>query len=163
MVDPGESSNTASSAFIYGSTFALAVLGSLIIMILYNYKDVNKFFSITLFVIFPILMYFCSSALSIAGQKIACGRVNVSQAFLGGLPTLLSIFVFLFISSFRYARLPIVSVFSSLMNKGIESHTLEIAEQSNPVLKGIAVGYYMFFAVMFGQVITSSLSQSCGL
>ncbi len=35
------------------------------------------------------------------------------------------------------------------------------AEKRAPMLKGIAIGYYMFFGILCGQVISSGLSQSC--
>ncbi len=35
------------------------------------------------------------------------------------------------------------------------------AEKRAPMLKGIAIGYYMFFGILCGQVVSSGLSQSC--
>jgi hypothetical protein len=35
------------------------------------------------------------------------------------------------------------------------------AERRAPMLKGISIGYYMFFGILCGQVVSSGLSQSC--
>ena len=159
------------SGFIYGSTVILAVIGSVAIYIMYMIIGASNI-AIYQWVIYPVIMYILSVCVFLIGNTIYCkGPVNVGRAFISSLSTYISIIGFMILSSFSFLRIPIASVLGRLeiptnamkqADKQLYSSQGILAlENLFPRLKGLSVGFYMFFAIMFGQVITSSLSQTC--
>lgn len=159
------------SGFIYGSTVILAVIGSVAIYIMYMIIGASNI-AIYQWVIYPVIMYILSVCVFLIGNTIYCkGPVNVGRAFISSLSTYISIIGFMILSSFSFLRIPIASVIGRLeiptnamkqADKQLYSSQGILAlEYLFPRLKGLSVGFYMFFAIMFGQVITSSLSQTC--
>lgn len=159
------------SGFIYGSTVILAVIGSVAIYIMYMIIGASNI-AIYQWVIYPVIMYILSVCVFLIGNTIYCkGPVNVGRAFISSLSTYISIIGFMILSSFSFLRIPIASVLGRLeiptnamkqADKQLYSSQGILAlEYLFPRLKGLSVGFYMFFAIMFGQVITSSLSQTC--
>ena len=159
------------SGFIYGSTVILAIIGSVAIYIMYMIIGASNI-AIYQWVIYPVIMYILSVCVFLIGNTIYCkGPVNVGRAFISSLSTYISIIGFMILSSFSFLRIPIASVIGRLeiptnamkqADKQLYSSQGILAlEYLFPRLKGLSVGFYMFFAIMFGQVITSSLSQTC--
>jgi hypothetical protein len=159
------------SGFIYGSTVILAIIGSVAIYIMYMIIGASNI-AIYQWVIYPVIMYILSVCVFLIGNTIYCkGPVNVGRAFISSLSTYISIIGFMILSSFSFLRIPIASVLGRLeiptnamkqADKQLYSSQGILAlEYLFPRLKGLSVGFYMFFAIMFGQVITSSLSQTC--
>ena len=94
---------------------------------------------------------------------MSCRSVAIGRGFLAALATVLSSYVSMGLSHIAILRVPIGSIFSSYFatrQELIES-SLEMIEQKHPVLMGISVAYYMFWGIMFGQVITTGLSAGC--
>lgn len=141
-------------------------------------------FKLYLWIGIPILAYLVASSMNIATQYSACGSIDTGKAFLGGLTSLLSAFIGLFISSFEICRIPIASVFAPIfVGKTVdvtrnESNTtvnaarnskgccspklmLEEVETAVPLIKGIGYGFYMLFAMLFGGMVGTGIAVVC--
>jgi hypothetical protein len=159
------------SGFIYGSTIILAIIGSLSMYIMYVVISSSNI-AIYQWIVFPVIMYILSVCVFLIGNTIYCkGPVNVGRAFISSLSTYISVIGFMIVSSFSFLRIPIASVLgrivipTNIMKQAdkqlYSSQGILALEYLFPTLKGLSVAFYMFFAIMFGQVITSSLSQTC--
>lgn len=155
MPDPDKSSQ--SSSYKYGSTFAFAVFVALGIIILYkNYYALGTSFSFILWGVLPIVIFFMGVGLNMIGQKIACSTVNAGSAFSSTMTLPLFVYGTLALSQISYLRAPVTSLFVQLPNV-----TVLESEAKYPILKGAAVAYYVFFGILFGQVVSSGMSQVC--
>jgi hypothetical protein len=156
MISPDKSS---SSSFIYGSTFSLAIFLSLIIVVLYTFqKSISMVidFNIVIWLIIPFIAFILGLGLNIAGQYIACNNSNIGIAFSSSWPIIICMYSALLISLVSYIRAPVTSLFVQMPNV-----TVIDAEKATPAYKGLAVGFYVFWAVVFGQVFSSGMSQVC--
>lgn len=155
MPDPDKSSS--SSSYTYGSTFAFGIFVALVIIVLYGqYNSMKGYFSFVLWGILPLTIFIMGVGLNLIGQKIACNKVDVGSAFSATLYLPLWVYFFLGISQISYVRAPVTSLFVQLPDV-----TVLQAEKERPTLKGIAVAYYVFFGILFGQIFSSGLSQAC--
>lgn len=155
MPDPDKSSS--SSSYTYGSTFAFAIFIALFIIVLYGqYNNMKGYFNFILWGILPFVIFVIGIGLNLIGQKIACSNVHISSAFAATLYLPLWVYLFLGISQISYVRAPVTSLFVQ-----IPDVTVLEAEKEQPTLKGIAVAYYVFFGILFGQIFSSGLSQVC--
>jgi cytochrome bd-type quinol oxidase subunit 2 len=156
MPDPDKSS--ASQTYVYVSTFALAIIIAIAIIIVYNQSRnfSTAMFSMILWGIIPVIIFMLGVGLNVLGQYIACKSVHVGPAFSSSWPILPFVYGALGISQISYIRAPITSLFVQ-----IPQVTVIDAENRSPTLKGFAVAYYVFFGVLFGQVISSGFSQVC--
>jgi hypothetical protein len=157
MVDPDKSS--ASSGFVYTSTIVLAIFVALMIIVLYSQYTTLSLkvnYSIIIWFVIPLLITILSFGINMFGQYTACKKTNPGNAAMSTLPVLGFIYLALGLSHISYIRAPIASLFVQLPDV-----TLLQAEKERPVFKGIAISYYVFFGMLFGQVIASGLSQIC--
>lgn len=156
MPDPDKSS--ASQTYVYVSTFAFAIMIAIVIIILYSQLRLfsNATFAMILWGILPIFIFMMGVGLNVLGQYIACKRVNVGPAFSSSWPILPFVYGALGIAQSSYVRAPITSLFVQ-----IPEVTVIDSENRFPIYKGFAVAYYVFFGVLFGQVISSGFSQVC--
>ncbi len=115
-----------------------------------------------------------------------CGKVDAGKAALGSLPSLATVFAGLGIASISYCRIPVASVFAPMMiGKAVDVTknnssssvnalknsnskeccvpriTLENVEDKYPLIQGMAYGFYIMFASLFGMVIGSGFSSIC--
>lgn len=158
MPDPDKPST--STTFVYGSTIAIGILAALVVIMLYSYqKEISAGFipfNLIIWIILPLLFAIFAFGLNSLGQFIACNRVNLKNSGLSVLPVLGFLYGALLVSHISYMRAPIASLFVQLPNV-----TLLDAERARPVIKGISIGYYVFFGILFGQIFSSGLSQAC--
>jgi hypothetical protein len=121
----------------------------LVITLLINWLSINYSLNETImkWVLLPTLGYAIAIGLNAFIQYISCGTINSSQIALGSLSVLFSILFFLLLSSLGFIRAPIQSA----------------VPLSLQVKYGyaIALGYYMFWAGMFGEAIAGGVAQSC--
>ena len=97
--------------------------------------------------VLPTLGYCIAVGLNSFIQSVSCGFVKIQQIAMGSISIPIAILFFLVISLSSFIRSPIESAVSpSLRAKygGI-----------------FALGFYMFWAGMFGESIASGFSQSC--
>jgi len=163
-----------------------AILFFLILLVLFIFKESIPTFRLVLWLAFPIIGYFVCVIVNIINQFVSCKKVDANKAFLGGLPSLGTIFLALTIASIPYCRIPVASVFTPLFvgktvdvvkNSTVTSAnslknsnskecctpkmTLESIESQFPVVAGISYGFYMMFAILFGVTIGSGISTIC--
>jgi hypothetical protein len=96
----------------------------------------------------PALGYGIAMALNSVLQRLTCGKINPVQMATGTLIVPLVIFVFLGLTLLSIVRSPIESALSPQLR-----YTYG---------KIIPVAFYMFWAGMFGEAISSGFAQSCG-
>ncbi len=169
----------------FGIAIPLGIMYGILLTILFIYKDSIPLFSVVLWIIFPIIAYLISSTVNIINQYITCKTTDAGKAFLGGVPTLISILLAMVCGNISYCRIPITSVFApliinqdadilsnnskqpSITEKSLRTYccpnkmTLSEIENLYPQLKGISMGFYVLFGVLFGSVFGSGLSSIC--
>jgi hypothetical protein len=164
MSDPDKSS---SAGYTYGTSIVLGLFIGAMIMLLYLFTLRPMIQYMLLWVGIPLLSFLLSAGMSLGGQQLACGSIDVASAFLGSVWTPISVWIFLIISSFSIMRAPVISLFSvgetncRKPRSAVESVCLSDIEQKTPTYQGIARAYYVFWGIMFGQVVSSGFSQVC--
>jgi hypothetical protein len=184
MVNP-DNKTTTTSLETFGISIPLGIIYTIILIFLFMNKDSIPFFNLFLWVIFPIIAFSLSSVVNIINQYISCNKINTGKAFLGAIPSLISILIAMGFGNISYCRIPITSVFAPiflnqqidiLSNNNINSSdiketvkkyccptkmTLSQVEEMYPQLKGISIGFYVLFGVLFGNVFGTGLSSIC--
>ena len=164
--------------------FPISIFFVIITIFLFQFRDSISYFKVILWLGFPIFTFLITSVVNIVTQYITCRTINAGKAFLGGLPSLVSIFIGLGISSISYCRIPIASVFTpliigqtiditkdksttninSLKNSKeccIPKLSLEVIETKYPTIAGLSYGFYIMFSIMFGITIGTGMSTIC--
>jgi hypothetical protein len=166
--------------------FPVSILFVIISIFIFQYRDSISYFNIILWLGFPIFTFIITSVVNIITQYVSCKTINAGKAFLGGLPSLISMLIGLGISSISYCRIPIASVFAPLIigqtidvtkNKSnininslknsnskeccIPKLSLESIESKYPIILGLSYGFYILFSIMFGMVIGTGISTIC--
>ena len=156
-------SNDSSKSFLYGTTIAFAILIILCIIVIFSNKNTIPNFKIIFWVVIPACIFLVSSGLNLIGQWMACRTVAIGKGFLAALATVLTSYASMGLSQIATLRVPIGSIFSSYFatRQELSESSLEMIEAKHPILMGISVAYYMFWGIMFGQVITTGLSAGC--
>ena len=135
--------------------FPVGALLFMIILFLFQYADTPSFLTV-LWITVPLVTYLVSGLVLMGAQASTCGSIQAGKAFLGALPTATAAAAGLGLASLAICRIPIASVMAPLfmpVKKGCcVTLTLEAAENQLPMIKGMANGFYVFFAVMFGMV-----------
>ncbi len=100
------------------------------------------------FLLLPTLGYGLALAFNSLLQYTTCTTVKIEQIAIASVPILLAIGAGLLLTLFPFIRSPIESIFSG----------------STKLVYGgaFAIGFYMFWAGMFGEAIASGMAQSCG-
>ena len=138
----------------------LAVL-SAIIVVLYFYivgnYTMTTLATILLWIAIPMSITILSIAVNAINQLIRCDSVNMVTHLKVSWVTLLLVYAVLGLTSISYIRAPVTSLFSGFFPNG----TVIGVETKVPVVRGVAVGYFMFFGVFLAQVITSGYGTIC--
>jgi hypothetical protein len=161
--------NFSSGTSLFSSLpFALMVF--LLYMILFNYENELPFFNIIYIVIIPLILYVISCSINILHQYISCKNTDMGKGFTSGIPFVISLYLFMIISSFNFSRKIVVSAIaplfvsqnSPLLNKKtLENISFQKFESLFPQSRAIAYAFYLFFAAIFGQMLGSGISQIC--
>ena len=152
--------------FIYTSTFALALVTAMIILVLFSSlaqpgRIFEGIFFKILWLVVPLCVYLISAGISIAGQHFLCGSISLAKAFTTSLSTLGLLYTFLFVPyQFPVARMPVGSIFVSKFTRQPNPDLYQV-ENANPTLMGASFAYYAFWGIAFGQIIGSSLNAAC--
>ena len=166
MSDPGISNTSIVPPIL------IAFIITLYLILLFNrvlfFKNVAEksvLYNILLYVLLPIIAYLCTFGL----KAIKC---DVAKAALGSLPVIGTVYIALLISYFPTCRIPIVSALVSgdvVANApNIRTSTdptccskkisVTYVESKNMLIKAVAYGFYLSFAVFFGIVIGDGYS-----
>ena len=153
---------TSSSAFLYSTTIVIAILFVAVTIIFFRSFSYLSFFQLLLWFILPICIYIIASFLNLAGQQISCKKVNAGKAFRNSLLVLGPVYLALIIATIPYARIPIGSLFAPLFEpKLANTMSLIPLEVRHPTLKGISYAYYIFWGILFGQIMNGNFSAAC--
>jgi hypothetical protein len=110
-----------------------------------------------LWLVIPMGITMLSIAMNAVNELIRCGSVNMITHLKVSWVTLVIVYVVLGITSISYIRAPVTSLFSGFF----PDPTVLGVEAKAPVVRGVAVGYYMLFGVLLAQVITSGYGSIC--
>ena len=178
--DTGSSSKNISAMF--ATSFPLGLLTFLLAISILTMMADSSMFTIAYWLIFPFFVYVSGFCFNLASQYMACSKVAIVQAIYGALPLLGTIYAALLIAIVPFFRNIVASAIAPLfLNKSYNVTTakttvklnmgnstksnssigLEQLETIFPMVKAIAVGFYVFFGTVFGQVIGSGISQIC--
>ena len=144
-------------------------------------------FPILLWVGLPFVAFFFVSFVNLATQQATCQRVDAGKAFLGGVPSIVTVLLGLAVASISYCRIPVASVFAPLiigeeldvvLNNTVTNAlhanrnrntkrcctpraSLEYVEKVFPDVAGCDYGFYVMFSLLFGFVFGNSLATIC--
>ena len=139
------SGSTLTVAFSFCCGFLLIALTFLTGWLSEIYKGFS--FIYYLWLILPVASYVISLILNSAIQGLSCNKVNIQQTLINSLFTPVFVVAYLLISWLRAFRGPV---------EGILPITLTVNIQEK-----ISYGFFMFWAGMLGQGLSSGFSQSC--
>jgi hypothetical protein len=113
------------------------------------YLHLNYKFSLGLlkWLVLPTLGYGITIGFNSFVQSVSCGFINIKQIALGSLPVLGAIFGFLFLTLMSFVKSPVISA----VPPNLRFNYGEI----------FALSFYMFWAGMFGESLSSGFAQSC--
>ena len=165
MGNPDKGISPVWAGFISGITLVA------IFIVITRYIDYNKDFN-NMFIVFgiiAIIAYIFSVIINILSQYFECDKVEFKQVFLGGLPSIGTIFLSFLIPYFKVCRIPIISLFSSFSNQNNNQNkntccsalSMDEIERNNPMLHTIAYSFYILWGMIYGTVIGKSMSTIC--
>jgi hypothetical protein len=113
------------------------------------YLHLNYNFSLGLlkWILLPTLGYCITFGFNSFIQSVSCGSINITQIALGSLPVPGFITIFLLLSLMSFVKSPVISA----VPPNLRFNYGEI----------FAIAFYMFWAGMFGESISSGFAQSC--
>lgn len=160
----------------------------LITLALFQFRDSIPFFKRLLWIIFPVITLFIVSGVNMITQYVSCKKINANRAFLGTVPSLISIIIGLGIATIPYCRIPVATVIAPLiigdtvditmnkLNSNVNINSLknsnskecctpklslEKIESKYPLVLGLSYGFYVVFSVLFGVTIGNGISDIC--
>jgi hypothetical protein len=95
----------------------------------------------------PTIGYLITLGLNSFIQSVSCGKVKVQQIAMGSLSVPIAIFFFLLLTLSSWVRSPVEMAVPFAMRAKYAGL--------------LAVGFYMFWAGMFGESVASGFAQSC--
>ena len=184
MSEPQESGLRLDSMTLAGP---VAIFFFILTVFLFRIWSPLPVFPILLWVGLPVTAFFVVAFVNMATQQATCRRVDAGKAFLGGVPSILTVLLGLAIASVTYCRIPVASVFAPLIvgeelnivqnNSATNSLnasrnrttkrcctprvSLEYVEQAFPDIAGCDYGFYVMFSILFGFVFGNSIATIC--
>ena len=176
---------TTSTVGTFGLSIPLGIFYGLLLFILFLNKSSIPHFNLFLWAVFPVVVYLMGFAVNIINQYVSCNTIDAGKAFLGSIPSTLSVIISMGFATFSYCRIPVTSVFAPFtMSQDVdvisnnsttpgnikravrtyccpEKMTLAQVEDLYPQLTGISYAFYVFFGVLFGTVFGAGLSSIC--
>lgn len=141
----------------------------IITLFLFYAKDSIPSFYVILWAGLPIIAFLIASGMNMASQYMYCKHTDSGKAFMGAIPVMIATFIGLAISSISFCRIPVVSIVAPLYASDTKnsstgckpSPSLESIEAKDPMVSGLAYGFYLFFSMLFGIVIGSEKAVVC--
>jgi hypothetical protein len=141
----------------------------LLILFLFEAFGNSPSFTGILWVAVPLVAYLTAGLVLMGAQTSVCGSIKAGPAFLGALPTAAATLIALAIESVTFCRIPVVSLVAPLFISSTPRKNgqppapliIETVENQFPMIKGMANGFYVFFATMFGMVAGSGDALRC--
>lgn len=177
-------SNPDSSVDGLAAAFPSAIFVFIITLALFQVMSSHASFKWVLWIGVPLLGYLASIGMNVASQYSACGDITLGNAALGGVPSLIAVWIGLIIASFDVCRIPIATVFAPVfigktvdVSRNESNIAINAVNQSKscctpklmlseveanvPMIKGLAYGFYLIFAMLFGGIIGTGIAVVC--
>ena len=148
-----------------------AICSFFAVFMIFSWENVWPMFRVILYLGIPVFVYLLTAIVTLLVQYSGCGTVHIGDVFLYSLPSMGFSFVSLLVSSFSWLRIPMASVVAPMFLPPPElgnkekccgpSMTLETIELQAPMVKGFAYGFYLFFATVFGVLVSSGFASLC--
>jgi hypothetical protein len=180
MANPDTKGTTTDSFII---SLPIAIFFLLVMITVFQFKDSIPHFTLVLWLGLPVLVFFITSGVNLITQYISCKTTNAGKALLGGIPSLITTLIGLYISSISYCRIPVATVFTPLFanqtvdvvptksnstvnslknsNSNTRNLTLEVIENKYPIVAGISYGFYIMFSILYGMPVGNGIATIC--
>jgi len=122
----------------------------------YNGKSIGQI-GWVYWIIIPILIYLTSFVVTIINQQLSAGTTDASSAASASVSPLMSGLAALLFGSSAYVRAPVISAFPVINSVKVVDDVLS-AEEVNPVLKGVGIGYWLWWLVYIS--LTAALGKA---
>ena len=168
-------SNPDTNSSVSINALSVAVPAGFILVIitlfLFSAKDSIPFFHVVLWIGIPIIAFLIAAGMNITSQYMYCKNTDSGKAFTGAISSLVAVLIGLGISSISFCRTPVVSLVAPFYTEESDKKnssacckplpTLESIEKIDPMVSGLAYGFYLFFSMLFGIVIGSGTAVVC--
>jgi hypothetical protein len=134
-------------------------------------QSASPTFWVLLYVALPLLIYGVTVLVTVLAQYSACDQVRMGDVATTSVPSAVMAWGALLLSSFSWFRLPIASVVAPLFLTPEASAngktcctstpSLKEAEDAEPMIRGAAHAFYLFFSTLFGVIISCGFSTMC--
>jgi hypothetical protein len=142
----------------------LALLASGLVVLIFYIFDRNFMSPLAvsiLWIALPILLIILSITVNIINQSIQCdGKTDLLSHIKISWVTLAIVYSVLFLTTVSYVRAPVTSLFAGFFPQNFASSVVGL-EARLPIVRGIAIGYYMLFGILLSQIITSGYGTIC--
>ena len=122
-------------------------LFTLTFLLAYLHLNYNFHIGLLKWILLPTLGYGITLGFNSFVQSISCGSVNIQQVALGSLPVPGFIIGFLCLTLLMFVKSPVINA----VPPNLRFNYGEI----------FAIAFYMFWAGMFGESLSSGFAQSC--
>lgn len=155
----------------YGIPTAIIVF--LFVFMVFQWEFTMPSFRILLYVGIPVFIYLITAVVTLLAQYSGCSEIRIKDVFLYSVPSAVFSYIALLISYFSFCRIPVASVIAPLFISTpppdpsnpasccTQRITLEAIERDQPMVKGFAHGFYLFFSTLFGLLISIGFSSIC--
>lgn len=162
---------TSVDSLTYGIPTAIIIF--FFAFMIFQWEYTMPSFRILLYVGIPAIIYMITSIVTLLAQYSGCSAVRIGDAFLYSTPSVLFSYIALGISALSFCRIPIASVVAPLFIRSPSPDpsspttccgpnlTLEMVESQEPMIKGFAHGFYLFFASLFGLLVSIGFASIC--
>lgn len=160
----------------FGIFFAFLIIVLFTVKLLPLFYIDSYLFKIVLYIGMPIVAFIMASIVNIVSQLSNCKKIDAGKAFLGGIPSFITVLIALGISTIKIFRIPVASVFTPIIGDMTPTNSLKNSkskeccnpqfslttiESHTPLIKGISYGFYSMFAIFYGIVIGNSYATIC--
>lgn len=160
-------------------SFTYAVPASFIVLFLsaslFQWEYQLAAFPLLLYLGFPVVIYLLSSLFTFLAHYSSCPTLRIGDVFLYTLPSMGLTWISLFVSYFTWPRIPIASAIAPLfLGQSTDvvrtpdkkeccgpQLTLQALEKKEPMVKGLAYGFYLFFSTLLGLLISIGFASAC--
>ena len=185
-----DNSNGSGYGATFATSIPFAIIIAIIVAALYAFQNDIPLFTIVYWIVFPLVTYLCGSLFNMVNQYSFCKKISAGHAFLVGLPVLGTTLIGMGIAMIPLLRTIVASAIAPIIlnkssvdinasstsalknSRNLNSKNVECCdgnikiglnklEAQYPIVKGIGSAFYVFFGVLFGQVIGSGFSQVC--
>ena len=99
----------------FGIFFAFLIIVLFTVKLLPFFYVDSYLFKIVLYIGMPIVAFIMASIVNIVSQLSNCKKIDTGKAFLGGIPSFITVFIGLGISTIKIFRIPVASVFTPMI------------------------------------------------